>query len=83
VDKNTALTIVELLVSLVLEGIILSFVFMWIGNKLQTKNEEKLKTELNNIEKQNKFDFEQLQSEIRMSKTDIINQIKESSKAGR
>jgi len=80
VDKNTVLTIVELLISLILEGIILSFVFMWIGNKLQSKNEQKLKEELANIEKQNKFDFEQLQTEIRLAKTDIINQIKESTK---
>lgn len=79
-DKNTVLTIVELLISLILEGIILSFVFMWIGNKLQSKNEQKLKEELANIEKQNKFDFEQLQTEIRLAKTDIINQIKESTK---
>jgi hypothetical protein len=33
---------------------------------------------MQNLEKQNKFDFEQLQKEIRDSKTDIINQIKES-----
>ncbi len=38
--------------------------------------------EMNNIETQNKLIYEQLQQEIRLAKTEIISQIKESSKGG-
>ena len=37
---------------------------------------------MNNIETQNKLIFEQLQQEIRQAKTELINQVKESSPKG-
>jgi hypothetical protein len=37
---------------------------------------------MNNIEKQNKFIYSQLQREIQNAKNDIMNQIKESSNKG-
>ena len=73
---------IELGVSLIVEGIILSMIFNWIANKETHKQEQSLQKEMNNIEIQNKFIYEQLQKEIRDTKTDLISQIKESSKGG-
>jgi hypothetical protein len=55
-------------------------VFQWLANKQNEKQQQNIAQEMNNIEKQNKFIFEQLQNEIRGIKTDIMNQVKESSK---
>jgi transcriptional antiterminator len=77
-NENIILTIIEFGASILVEGVILSMLFSWIDNRSQEKQEQHITNELNNIEKQNKFDFEQLQTEIRTAKTDIINQIKES-----
>ena len=77
-NQNIVLTIVELVASILIEGIILSFVFMWISNQASGKNQQHLQTEMSNIETQNKLIFEQLQQEIRVAKSDIISQIKES-----
>ena len=80
-NENIVLTIVEFVASLIVEGIILSMIFNWISNKETEKQQQKLKKEMTNIEEQNKFIFEQLQTEIRDSKLDLINQIKESAAA--
>ena len=79
-DNNILLTIIEFVASTIVEGIILAFVFQWISNKSQEKQQEMLATEMNNIEKQNKFDYQEITKEIQNAKSDIINQIKESSK---
>jgi hypothetical protein len=76
-DQNIILTIVEFGASLIIEGIILSMIFNWISNKSTEKTQENLQREITNIEKQNKFDFVQLQNEIRDAKNDIISEIKE------
>lgn len=77
-NQNLVLTIVELVISLIIEGVILAMVFQWISNKSNEQQQQHLQHEMENLEKQNKFDFEQLQTEIRNAKTDIISQIKES-----
>jgi hypothetical protein len=79
-NQNIILTIIEFGASLIVEGIILSMIFNWISNKETEKQQQNLKDEMNNIETQNKLIYEQLQDEIRMAKTEIISQIKESSK---
>jgi hypothetical protein len=76
-DKEMMFTIVELFTSIVVEGIIISFIFNWISTKQQKINEQNLKQEMNNIEQQNKFNFQQLQSEIRVMKTDVLSEIKQ------
>jgi Na+-translocating ferredoxin:NAD+ oxidoreductase RnfG subunit len=76
-DQNIVLTIVELVLSIIIEGVILSMVFQFISTKAQEKQQQNLKEEMNNIEKQNKFDYQQLQAEIRQARMDIINEIKE------
>lgn len=75
--ENLFLTLGELIISLIVEGVILGLIFQGISNKAVEKQQENLKAEMNTIEQQNKFDFEQLQAEIRNSKADIINEIKE------
>ena len=77
-NQNIILTIIEFGASLIVEGVILSMVFNWISNKETNKQQKSLQKEMSNIEIQNKFIYEQLQNEIRDTKLDIINQIKES-----
>ena len=77
-SENIVLTIIELAISLFIEGIILSFVFNWIANKETEKQQQNIQKEMNNIEIQNKFIYEQLQKEILNAKHEIISQTKES-----
>jgi type II secretory pathway pseudopilin PulG len=79
-NQNILLTLIEFIASLIIEGIILTFIFQKISNRTQKENEQQLQNEMNNIEKQNKFIYAQLQLEIQNAKNDCINQIKESSK---
>jgi uncharacterized membrane-anchored protein YhcB (DUF1043 family) len=77
-SENIILTIIEFISSLIVEGIILSMIFNWISNKETEKQQQNLQKELAKIEDQNKLIFEQLQTEIREIKHDIIEQVKES-----
>lgn len=79
-NQNIILSIIEFVASTIVEGVILAGVFNWIGDKNQQKQQEMLAQEMNNIEKQNKFDYEQFQKAIQIAKTEIISQIKESAK---
>ena len=81
-NEQIYLSIIEIGISLIIEGIILSMIFNWISNKETEKQQKNLQNEMNNIETQNKLIYEQLQQEIRMAKTELISQIKESSKGG-
>jgi len=81
-SEQIYLSVIEILISLIIEGIILSMVFNWIANKETEQQQKNLKDEMNNIETQNKLIYEQLQQEIRMAKTELISQIKESQKGG-
>ena len=77
-NQNIILSIIEFVASTIVEGVILAGVFNWIGDKNQQKQQEMLAQEMNNIEKQNKFDYEQFQKAMQNAKTEIISQIKES-----
>jgi adenine-specific DNA methylase len=77
-SEQIVIAIIEMSLSLFIEGIILSFVFNWISNTSSEKQQKNLKNEMNNIETQNKFIFEMLQKEIKDAKSEIISQIKES-----
>ena len=79
-NNDLFLSIIELIISLLVESVIISMIFQFISNKSLEKQAQHLENELANIEKQNKFDFEQLQTEIRQARTDIISQIKEERK---
>ena len=77
-QQSILLTLVEFLASLLIEGVILTFIFQHIANKIQNQSEQNLQQELQQVEQQNKLIYEQLQLEIRQAKTEIISQIKES-----
>ena len=79
-SETLYISIIETGIALIVEGIILAMVFNWIANKETAKQEANLKSELNNIETQNKFIYEQLQKEVYNSKTELISQVKESAK---
>jgi adenine-specific DNA methylase len=81
-DNNIILTIIEFVASTIVEGIILASIFQWIANKTQAKQQEMLAQEMNNIEKQNKFVYQQMMQQTHDAKIEIISQIKESSKKG-
>ena len=81
-SENIILTVIEIGTSLIIEGIILSMIFNWIAGKETQKQQENLQAEMDNIEKQNKLIYEQLQLEIRQAKTELISQIKESTSKG-
>ena len=74
------ISIIETGIALIVEGIILAMVFNWIANKETEQQQKNLQSEMDNIETQNKFIFEQLQKEIYNSKTELISQVKESTK---
>lgn len=77
-QQSILLTLVEFLASLLIEGVILTFIFQHIATKIQNQSEQNLQKELQQVEQQNKVIFEQLQQEIRQAKTETISQIKES-----
>lgn len=79
---NLILTIIEMTISLIIEGIILAMVFNWIANKSTEKQQQNLQTEMQNLEKQNRLDFENIMQGIQQSKTELISQIKESEQKG-
>lgn len=81
-SENIVLSIIEIVTSLIIEGIILSMIFNYIAGKETQKQEDNLKSEMMNIEEQNKLIFEQLQLEIRQAKTELISQVKESALKG-
>lgn len=82
-NENIILTIIEFIASLIVEGIILSMVFNFISTKETDKQQKSLQKEMSNIEIQNKFIYEQLQTEIREAKNEVISQIKESAAASK
>lgn len=78
--KDITFSIIELGIGLVFEAIVVGLIFQQMSNRTQQENETNLRAEMKKIESQNKFDYQQLQKEIRDAKNDLISQIKESSK---
>lgn len=76
-NTQIVLSIVEIAIGLIIEGIVLSLIFNYISDKHNDNQQKNLKTEMNNLEVQNKFIFTQLQTEIQNAKSDLMNQIKE------
>lgn len=77
-NQQILLSIIELFIGLVVEGVILSMVFNFISNKSSEKQNQILQKEMSNIETQNKFAYEQIMKSVANAKTEIISQIKES-----
>ena len=81
-NEQIYLTIIEIFVGLIIEGILISMVFSFLSNQASEKQNRHLKNEMNNIETQNKFIYEQLQKQIEKAKTELISQVKESAQKG-
>jgi hypothetical protein len=77
-NEQILLMIIEVVIGIIVEGVILSMVFAFISNQSSEKGNRHLKQEMNNIETQNKFIYEQLMNQIESAKTEIISQTKES-----
>lgn len=77
-NEQIYLTVIEMFVGIVIEGVLLSMVFAYISNRTSEKQSQNLQKEMANIETQNKFIYEQLDNAIYNAKNEIINQIKES-----
>jgi predicted phage tail protein len=79
-NQNIMLTLAEFGASLVLEGIILGIIFQMISNKASEKDRQHLQTEMNTIERQNRHNIDLIMDELREVKSELISQIKESTK---
>lgn len=77
-NQNIVLTIIEIFIGLIIEGVIISMVFTYIANKTSEKQNAHLEKEMSKIEMQSKFQFEQMLNSSENAKTEIISQIKES-----
>jgi len=77
-SEQLYISIIEMFIGIVIEGILLSMIFAYLSNQTSEKQNESLKNEMSNIEAQNKFIYDQLKKEINDAKTEIISQIKES-----
>lgn len=77
-SEQIYIAIIEMFVGIIIEGILLSMIFAFISNQTSEKQNKALKSEMSNIETQNKFIYEQIINNIENAKTEIISQIKES-----
>lgn len=75
--RDIIFSLVEIGIGIIFESIILGLIFQQLSNRAVTDTKTALQTEMQKIEDQNKFDFEQLQNEIRLAKTEIISELKE------
>lgn len=76
-NQNIILTIVEFIASLIVEGVVLGFIFQLISNRSQEEQRKNLQDELNNIEAQNKFNASQILTGIKDARDDVLAEIKE------
>lgn len=77
-NQQILLSVIELFIGLVIEGVIISMIFSFISNKSSEKQNQILQKEMSNIETQNKFAYEQIMKSIANAKTEIVSQVKES-----
>jgi hypothetical protein len=74
--KDIIFSLVEIGIGILFESVILGLIFQQLSNRSVNDTKTALYNEMQKIEDQNKFDFVQLQQEIRNAKTDIISEIK-------
>lgn len=77
-NENIVLTVIEIAISLLLEGVIFAMIIQRISDNTNEKQQEHLKHQMENLEKQNRNDFEDIIKTMEHAKTEIISQIKES-----
>ena len=76
-SEQIYISIIEIFIGIVIEGVLLSMIFAFISNQTSEKQNGILKGEMANIEAQNKFIYDQITNKLENAKTEIISQIKE------
>jgi type II secretory pathway pseudopilin PulG len=77
--NDVTLTLIEIVIGIIVEGVILAMIFNWIAENQQEKQQKNLTQEMQNLEKQIKDDFVAMMNVIQINKSELISQIKESS----
>lgn len=76
-SEQIYISIIEIFIGIVIEGVLLSMIFAFISNQTSEKQNGILKGEMSNIEAQNKFIYDQIMNKLENAKTETISQIKE------
>ena len=76
-SEQIYISIIEIFIGIVIEGVLLSMIFAFIANQTSEKQNGILKGEMSNIEAQNKFIYDQIMNKLENAKTETISQIKE------
>jgi hypothetical protein len=76
-SEQIYISIIEIFIGIVIEGVLLSMIFAFISNQTSEKQNGILKGEMANIEAQNKFIYDQIMNKLENAKTETISQIKE------
>jgi|tagenome__1003787_1003787.scaffolds.fasta_scaffold19651734_2 hypothetical protein len=76
-SEQIYISIIEIFIGIVIEGILLSMIFAFISNQTSEKQSRNLEAEMGKIEMQNKFIYDQIMNKLEKAKTEIISQIKE------
>ena len=76
-SEQIYISIIEIFIGIVIEGVLLSMVFAFISNQTSEKQSRNLEAEMAKIEMQNKFIYDQIMNKLENVKTEIISQIKE------
>ena len=76
-SQDILMRIIELFTGILLEGIILGFIFQMISNKAQESQRNELQNEMYKIESQNRHNTEMLLNELKEVKHDIIHEVNE------
>ena len=76
-SEQIYISIIEIFIGIIIEGVLLSMIFAFISNATSEKQNGILKGEMSNIEAHNKFIYDQIMNKLENAKTETISQIKE------
>jgi hypothetical protein len=68
-SEQIYISIIEIFIGIVIEGVLLSMIFAFISNQTSEKQNGILKGEMANIESQNKFIYDQIMNKLENAKT--------------
>lgn len=76
-NNDILMRIIELFAGILLEGIILGFIFQMISNKSQETQQKELQKEMYRIESQNRHNTQMLLDELKEAKDSVIHEVNE------
>lgn len=76
-NNDILMRIIELFTGILLEGIILGFIFQMISSKAQETQQKELQNEMYKIESQNRHNTELILTELKEVKHDVIHEVNE------